>query len=416
MSQYWIRNRGRTTGPFTADKLHSLARRGRFNKHFQVSRDRKDWRRATEFPELFAPVHEVVPTPQYGEPGGYADDLVEPPRSAEPSRKSRARDDEPDDDDEIRMPKKKKKKVRSVSDDDWDDDDEDDDEWDDDDDYESAGLGEWLNDHVFEILVVVALGLIGTFAWYILMRESFTQDEEDLAVVVAFRDEIRTAHATGKAGTPDWENLRARADSEFAAMITRLESTASAQDNIKQELLFATRDDFPAAMQELPTGEEKAAQRIDIRIQKVREMIGAKSRRYTGSTTVPSGSGPGSNPDAIAKLRQAAGLEPATNPPGDGNSGEAATAGENAGGIAGGVRPGNNPGSGQANQPPQQPQAPPQTVPPNKAVGEGGGAGMRPALGGGSAATATPGGGEGGYQAGQRDRSEGNQFNRPGSR
>ncbi len=52
--RYYFRVRGRRHGPFTAEQLHSLARRGRFGRHFEVSTDGKSWRQAAEFPELFA--------------------------------------------------------------------------------------------------------------------------------------------------------------------------------------------------------------------------------------------------------------------------------------------------------------------------------------------------------------------------
>lgn len=53
MAGYYIRNRGKRLGPVDVEKLHSMAKRGRFGRHFEVSRDGKRWAKADEFPELF---------------------------------------------------------------------------------------------------------------------------------------------------------------------------------------------------------------------------------------------------------------------------------------------------------------------------------------------------------------------------
>lgn len=52
-SQYYIRNRGRIQGPFDPLTLQSLARRGRFARHHEVSQDKQNWFQASEYPELF---------------------------------------------------------------------------------------------------------------------------------------------------------------------------------------------------------------------------------------------------------------------------------------------------------------------------------------------------------------------------
>lgn len=53
INDYYIRDRGKVQGPFTAEKLRLLAQRGRFGRHFEVSEDGRQWSRATEYPELF---------------------------------------------------------------------------------------------------------------------------------------------------------------------------------------------------------------------------------------------------------------------------------------------------------------------------------------------------------------------------
>jgi general secretion pathway protein E len=52
-SRYYIRFRGRKLGPLTVERLHSLARRGRFARHYEVSTDGKRWAPAADYPELF---------------------------------------------------------------------------------------------------------------------------------------------------------------------------------------------------------------------------------------------------------------------------------------------------------------------------------------------------------------------------
>lgn len=52
-TRYFIRNRGKRLGPLSIDKLRSMAKRGRFGRHFEVSTDGKRWAQADEYPELF---------------------------------------------------------------------------------------------------------------------------------------------------------------------------------------------------------------------------------------------------------------------------------------------------------------------------------------------------------------------------
>jgi Domain of unknown function (DUF4190)/GYF domain 2 len=50
---YFTRLRGRIQGPFSVEQLHAIARRGRFSRQHEVSRDRMTWELASRFPELF---------------------------------------------------------------------------------------------------------------------------------------------------------------------------------------------------------------------------------------------------------------------------------------------------------------------------------------------------------------------------
>jgi hypothetical protein len=51
--QLFIRLRGRIQGPFTAEQLQSMAKRGQFSRMHEVSGDGVTWGRATVRPELF---------------------------------------------------------------------------------------------------------------------------------------------------------------------------------------------------------------------------------------------------------------------------------------------------------------------------------------------------------------------------
>lgn len=53
--EYYIRLRGQVQGPFTQERLQSLARRQRFTRVHQVSTDKVTWSPASKFPDLFPP-------------------------------------------------------------------------------------------------------------------------------------------------------------------------------------------------------------------------------------------------------------------------------------------------------------------------------------------------------------------------
>ena len=51
--QFYVRIRGRVQGPYDADKLRSLVRRGQLSRMHEVSVDKKTWKQAADFPDLF---------------------------------------------------------------------------------------------------------------------------------------------------------------------------------------------------------------------------------------------------------------------------------------------------------------------------------------------------------------------------
>lgn len=65
LQQYYIRFRGRVEGPFTADELVARQSRGRFGRHYEVSFDRSQWKRAADILELFP----ARPFPTYADAG-----------------------------------------------------------------------------------------------------------------------------------------------------------------------------------------------------------------------------------------------------------------------------------------------------------------------------------------------------------
>lgn len=52
--RYYIRSRGRVTGPYSTDQLRSLRKRGQFGRLHEVSTDRENWQPANSLEALFA--------------------------------------------------------------------------------------------------------------------------------------------------------------------------------------------------------------------------------------------------------------------------------------------------------------------------------------------------------------------------
>jgi hypothetical protein len=50
---FYIQVRGKKQGPFTADRLRQMAKRGRFGRQHRVSTNGRTWKPAEEYPELF---------------------------------------------------------------------------------------------------------------------------------------------------------------------------------------------------------------------------------------------------------------------------------------------------------------------------------------------------------------------------
>ena len=308
MGRYWIRNRGKTQGPLSADKIHGLLRRGRFNRHYQVSEDRKNWYVATDFPELFPEA-----SAGRGSRGGGADDYDDddsgggspfeddyesaPPKRRGGSRRSRD-DDAPrsspfsdeDDDDEY----EDDADVR-------DDDDDDDDDWDDDDDegavYRLVGWIEQKWQGIVVLLVAVMIGL----GWFVFFRETFVQDQIDLDLLMDVHGRITAKHSGG-VDSNGWARMAEDTAQELSEMVERLDANASARDHIKQELLFAARDDLRRIFDELPKGDDTASQRVLNRFRKVDAMINAKTRQQIDEMNLPpvpaAAPPPAENPEA----------------------------------------------------------------------------------------------------------------------
>ena len=51
---YWIRNRGRSYGPYSTEKIQQLVARGQLSTACQISEDGVTWGRSDDYPELFA--------------------------------------------------------------------------------------------------------------------------------------------------------------------------------------------------------------------------------------------------------------------------------------------------------------------------------------------------------------------------
>jgi hypothetical protein len=242
LGRYWIRNRGRVQGPFTVDRIHGLLRRGRFSRHFHVSEDKKEWYPAADFPELFprgTGGSQGKDDEEVFRGGGSPfddDDDMEPTRPSrggtKGSRKSRRQeeDDDPDDEDDI-------------------EDDDEDEDWDDDDDSGVlGGLMDWAEANAKALGAVFLLVLLGV-GWFAFGRESFARDTADL------------------------EKMADQTQADLEPMVDRLTDTASASDHVKQELLFAARDNIPRMFNELPKGETAAEKRVMVGLSLVEQMI-----------------------------------------------------------------------------------------------------------------------------------------------
>jgi len=62
-NSFFVRIRGRVTGPHTEEKLRVLAQRGQFSRVHEVSTDGMAWESATDHPELFDRPVELAPEP-----------------------------------------------------------------------------------------------------------------------------------------------------------------------------------------------------------------------------------------------------------------------------------------------------------------------------------------------------------------
>ena len=315
LGRYWIRNRGRTQGPFTLDRIQGLLKRGRFNRHYHVSEDKKNWYPATEFPELFEGVVSQrggsADDEEVFQGGGspFDDDFDAPPAQVERGgrgRRSQSPFDDDDDDDE-----------------EWEDDDE---EWEDDDEV-GDGLVGWIesNSRALLVVLVIALGALGYFVFF---RESFAQDELDLQVLTDAKSDIDRASAGGiDAGA--WSSLSDQLEQSLAPMIERLRDEASSLDQVKQELLFGARDDIPRIIRELPNGRTASKEHLEYRIRIIGEMIEKRQRFYDGPQYQPKKPTPPpvAAPDVEQMPNQQTGENPpTTTAPAAGNQAPGATA------------------------------------------------------------------------------------------
>lgn len=279
MGRYWIRNRGRVQGPFTEDRIQGLLRRGRFSRSFHVSQDNKNWYPASEFPELFAGVgrfgsaDESDDGPFQTGISPFDDDDLPPARvrssggrSAAQRRAAPVQEEDADDDDEA-----------------WEDDDgSNDEDWEDDPGSGAVGrVLDWVEANVKAIVVLLVIA-VGVASWLVFGRESFARDAADLETLIEVKTRINAAFTMG-AQANEWLKLADDTEAALAPLVDRLADQASSRDHVKQELLFAARDDIPQAFKELPNGIRLADQRLDARFARIEDMIRQKTRQHPDS-------------------------------------------------------------------------------------------------------------------------------------
>jgi len=137
------------------------------------------------------------------------------------------------------------------------------------------------------VLLLIAAG------WFVFGRESFTQDAADLETLIEIKTRINTAHSMGVQPN-EWMTLSETTEAELAPLVDRLDKQASSQDHIKQELLFAARDDVPKMFKELPNGKKTADQHMARRFLLIEDMIRNQVRQHADSafTAMPQATSP----------------------------------------------------------------------------------------------------------------------------
>ena len=229
-------------------------RRGRFNRHYHVSTDRKDWVPAGDIPELF--------------------DAMRSPRGGADQEESFQSGGSPFDDgfDEA-APTSPQPDGGSPFDDDIEDEWEEDDNWIED---SSGGVLDWIEAHS-TVLVLVLLAAVVGFGWFLFTRDSFVQDTKDLDQLAAVSSQISSLRRADQDAAA-WSALFKKVTGELASMVVRLESQASAQDHVKQQLLFAARDDVQRIFEDDQEAADKSHNLMKARLQRVRNMIRQQTR------------------------------------------------------------------------------------------------------------------------------------------
>lgn len=264
MSKYWIRHRGNVSGPFPNYKIKSLARRGRFNRHYLVSTDGKTWQSAEEFPEFFdSRWQDDDAAYDESDEVGVDDDDELPPKELE-WQTIRNQESIFGDDEDI----EELEEVRSFR-------------------FGSLlAVLPRLNAERFKGLLFVCLGVWLVAIWSARFRQSWSQDVADCDQLESLIREISIVEAAHPA--PEvWERIGRETELALSDMVERLEESASARDHVKQELLFISRDECRMAFLELPNGVTYAKDRMSARLARVNEMIVHKWRYHPASVIMP---------------------------------------------------------------------------------------------------------------------------------
>ncbi|MEZ6129052.1 MAG: hypothetical protein R3C59_10235 [Planctomycetaceae bacterium] len=256
MANLWIRNRGRIDGPFTLDRVEGLLRRGRIGRHCHISLNKSDWQSADEFLR------------NHQKDRGDVGDFEENDFSVEL----------PDDFAPTALDSQFGSSVFDV--------DEGEEDGDSSDDWPARPrilIRHFLSlrKHAASLLAMILTASLLMAAWRY-FRETWGQDSADLAVLTQVVQRISVGHSVGATGDV-WLQLEADAERDAAPIISRLSHKASAQDHVKQELLFAARDDIPLMIEQLPKDNHDASRRVMLRFERVREMIASKKRQHMAS-------------------------------------------------------------------------------------------------------------------------------------
>jgi len=94
LEQYYIKKRGKKSGPFTLDQLQTMVKRGQLARIHSISADGQNWNAASEVPELFQQRQPQQRQPQQRQPQQRQPQQRQPRQQKQPRRAAHRYSDE----------------------------------------------------------------------------------------------------------------------------------------------------------------------------------------------------------------------------------------------------------------------------------------------------------------------------------